>query len=105
MFVFSWRKASTLFCIGWIFQFVGHYCFEGNRPVLFSEARDPLTLICALIYAADGWGRLLTGRPLVEREPEDLDFSPVGTVTELRSKQQEADSAPAEQSARAYRVG
>jgi len=58
------RRAAQLFGVGWAFQFIGHYVFEKNKPVLFSEARDPLTLVSALVFCADGWARVLTGRPL-----------------------------------------
>ncbi len=64
---FNWRGGLKLFTLGWGFQFIGHYVFEKNKPVLFSEARDPLTVLAALIYVSDGWSRLLSGRSLVDR--------------------------------------
>jgi uncharacterized membrane protein YGL010W len=33
-----WYVAATLFIVGWIFQFVGHY-FEGKPPEFFSDYR------------------------------------------------------------------
>jgi uncharacterized membrane protein YGL010W len=68
--LFNWRSALKLFSIGWSFQFIGHYVFEKNKPVLFSEARDPLTILAALIYVSNGWSRLLSGRLIFdESEP------------------------------------
>lgn len=64
---FNWRSSLKLFSLGWGFQFIGHYVFEKNKPVLFSEARDPLTVLAALVYVSDGWSRLLSGRSLIDR--------------------------------------
>jgi hypothetical protein len=64
--LFNWRRALKLFSLGWALQFTGHYVFERNKPVLFSEARDPLTVLAALIYVANGWSKLLSGKPLVD---------------------------------------
>jgi uncharacterized membrane protein YGL010W len=63
----NWRVAAKMFALGWGFQFAGHYFFEKNKPVLFSEARDPLTLVAALVYCSDGWSRILSGRSLIDR--------------------------------------
>ena len=40
-FFFNWRWALTLFVIGWILQFVGHF-IEGNQPAFF---RNPVYLL------------------------------------------------------------
>jgi uncharacterized membrane protein YGL010W len=64
---FNFRGGLKLFTLGWGLQFIGHFVFEKNKPVLFSEARDPLTVLAALIYVSDGWSRLLSGRSLVDR--------------------------------------
>lgn len=63
---FSRRRSLELFALAWAFQLAGHYVFEKNKPVLFSNARDPKTILAALIWVSDEWSRLLTGRPLVE---------------------------------------
>jgi len=66
IFFFNWRSGLKLFSLGWALQFAGHYIFEKNKPVLFSEARDPLTVWAALIYVSNGWSRLISGRPIID---------------------------------------
>ena len=70
LLLISWRSALKIFSLGWVFQLIGHLVFEKNKPVLFSEARDPLTLVAALIYVTDGWAKLVSGRTLIERDGE-----------------------------------
>ncbi len=65
-FLFSWRTGLKLFSLGWAFQLIGHYAFEKNKPVLFSEARDPLTILAALIFVSNGWARALGRRDLID---------------------------------------
>jgi uncharacterized membrane protein YGL010W len=43
---FSWRVALTLFVVGWILQFVGHF-IEGNRPAFF---RNPIYLLVGPLW-------------------------------------------------------
>jgi uncharacterized membrane protein YGL010W len=64
--LFSWRTGLKLLSLGWIFQLIGHYAFEKNKPVLFSEARDPLTVLAALIYVSNGWARVFSGRDIID---------------------------------------
>ena len=53
--VFNWQAALVLFIAGWILQFIGHYIFEKNSPVLISRERNFETFVAALIYAGDHW--------------------------------------------------
>jgi uncharacterized membrane protein YGL010W len=75
--LFSWRTALKLLSLGWMFQFIGHYAFERNKPVLFSEARDPLTVLAALIYVSNGWSRVLSGRDVID----ETDRNPLLSMT------------------------
>lgn len=64
MLIFSWRWAISLFVIGWIFQLVGHRYFEKNRPVLTADPANPMTYFAAIIFVAQEWASVLTGRGL-----------------------------------------
>jgi uncharacterized membrane protein YGL010W len=63
---FFWPAAAGLFLGGWTLQFIGHYMFEHNSPVLMSDPKNPLTYISALVFVSEEWSKLLTGKPLVE---------------------------------------
>lgn len=64
MLFFHWRWAIALFVIGWIFQLAGHKYFEKNRPVLAADPANPRTYFAAIIFVAQEWASLLTGRGL-----------------------------------------
>ena len=66
MLFFQWKVAILLFVVGWALQFIGHIAFEKNRPVFLSDIADPRTYVSALLFAAEEWGKLLSGKPLVE---------------------------------------
>ncbi|HEY9776956.1 MAG TPA: DUF962 domain-containing protein [Planktothrix sp.] len=68
--LFSWRTALKLFAAGWGLQFIGHFCFEKNRPVLFSDGDPVMTARAAAIYVYDSWARLFSGRPLGDEDDE-----------------------------------
>jgi len=65
----NFRRAITLFVAGWILQFIGHFVFEKNKPVIISEATNPLVPLAALIVVGQLWARVLTGQPLSEDVP------------------------------------
>jgi uncharacterized membrane protein YGL010W len=44
---------------GWILQFIGHFVFEHNKPVLL-EMRDPMTLVAALAFVGKLWKSVLS---------------------------------------------
>jgi uncharacterized membrane protein YGL010W len=51
------RKASgQMFLGGWLLQFIGHFVFEHNTPVVL-EVRDPKMLLAALIFVGLEWKR------------------------------------------------
>ncbi len=56
------KKATTLLVAGWFLQLVGHYVFEKNKPVLFSQAANPLVPLAALIVVGQYWQKALAGR-------------------------------------------
>jgi uncharacterized membrane protein YGL010W len=60
---FSRKAFLQLQTGGWILQFIGHFVFEHNKPVIF-EAADPKTLVSALLFTAGEWTRLLDGEDL-----------------------------------------
>jgi uncharacterized membrane protein YGL010W len=60
------KLASKCFIAGLALQFIGHYCFEKNRPVFLQEASNPMILASALIFAAEHWVQLLSGHGLKE---------------------------------------
>jgi uncharacterized membrane protein YGL010W len=62
----NFRRAVACFIAGWILQFVGHFFFEKNKPVIISEATHPLVPVAALIVVSQLWMRVLTGKPLDE---------------------------------------
>jgi len=55
MFFFDWKRALVLFSGGWFLQFIGHFVFEKNKPVLLSDNRHPYTLLSALIFVGTEW--------------------------------------------------
>ncbi len=61
---FAWQWALGLFVVGWILQFLGHFVFEGNKPVLGSKSGSRFTIVYAVIFVAEEWRNLLTGRSL-----------------------------------------
>jgi len=61
---FSFKAASRFFVAGWALQLIGHYVFEKNKPVLFSEHGNPMVVAAALYFVAENWGKLLSGEPL-----------------------------------------
>lgn len=67
MLIFNWRWAIALFVVGWIIQFAGHYYFEKNRPVLMADPANPLTYFAAVIFVAQEWFGVLTGRGLSDK--------------------------------------
>ena len=69
-FIFiNFRRAVTLFVAGWVLQFIGHFVFEKNKPVIISEATNPLVPLAALIVVGQLWARVLTGQPLMDEVP------------------------------------
>ncbi len=67
--VFHWPAALAMFVVGWAFQLAGHRYFEHNRPVLAADPKNPMTYIAAVIFVAQEWGRVLTGRGLRDDAP------------------------------------
>lgn len=55
MLLFNRKKAVALFGCGWFLQFLGHFVFEHNKPVLLTRGRSPLTLLSALVFVGQEW--------------------------------------------------
>jgi uncharacterized membrane protein YGL010W len=64
LMTFNLRLAARLFFGGWFLQFIGHYIFEHNKPVVL-EIRSRNLFLSAIIFAAHQWKRLLTGKHVV----------------------------------------
>lgn len=60
MLFFNWPLALGMFVGGWFLQFIGHFVFEKNRPVLFSDPKNPLTYFYAMVFVLEEWWQLLT---------------------------------------------
>lgn len=56
--------AFVCFVAGWIFQLAGHALFENNKPVFLSTPGNLFTFPYAVIFVAEEWWRLLSGRGL-----------------------------------------
>ena len=79
MLLISPRRAANLLAGGWALQFIGHYVFEKNSPVVLTDYRNPMVIIAALDYVAESWGRLFRGQPLIEsKSPELITMRPDG---------------------------
>lgn len=52
---FDRKKAFMLFSAGWFLQFLGHYVFEHNQPILLTRGRSPYTLLSALVFVGEEW--------------------------------------------------
>lgn len=66
MLIFNWQLGLGMFFIGWALQFVGHYVFQKNHPAFVQVPRDPKAYTVALLFVAEEWCRLATGKRLVE---------------------------------------
>lgn len=66
MFFFAWKLAVALFLAGWTLQFIGHFVFEKNKPVLFQDPTNPLTYFYAVVFVGEEWWRLITRGTLKE---------------------------------------
>lgn len=52
---FDRKKAAMLFSCGWFLQFLGHYVFEHNKPILLTRGRSPYTLLSAVVFVGEEW--------------------------------------------------
>jgi uncharacterized membrane protein YGL010W len=64
--LFAWPAAAGLFVGGWALQFMGHYVFEHNDPLFFAKPTDPYTYLSAVVFVAEEWTKVLSGKPLRE---------------------------------------
>jgi len=79
MLLISPRRAANLLAGGWALQFIGHYVFEKNSPVVLTDYRNPMVMLAALDYVSEGWMRLFKGLPVVEsKQPELITMQPDG---------------------------
>lgn len=75
---FNKRLAAGMFVVGWIFQFIGHFVYQHNRPMIMTEMRNPMTLLAALTFVTEEWVKFLDEashngvEPLSEQRTYDL---------------------------------
>ena len=62
MVLFDWRWGIAMFVFGWFCQFIGHFVFEKNKPMVFEDPKDPYTYFAAVIFVGQEWLDLFTGR-------------------------------------------
>lgn len=55
IFLLDRRRGLALFGLGWLLQFIGHYVFEKNKPIVFSSRRSPYTIMAALVFVTEEW--------------------------------------------------
>jgi uncharacterized membrane protein YGL010W len=67
LLLFKPRLALQMHAIGWLLQFIGHFGYEHNKPVLL-ESRDPLVVLAALQFCRDEWTLALEGKSLAEQK-------------------------------------
>jgi uncharacterized membrane protein YGL010W len=84
--LFNRKLSASLFFTGWALQFIGHFVFEKNKPMLFKDPKDPLTYCSALIFVTQEWLSLLNGGRLTG------DDSQVSAVTHLRPRRRRTGS-------------
>jgi len=49
-YVNSWQWALAIFIVGWIFQFIGHFVFEKNKPAFL---KNPILLFIAIFWIGE----------------------------------------------------
>lgn len=49
-YVYAWEMAIAIFILGWIFQFVGHFIFEKNKPAFL---KAPISLLIAIFWLGE----------------------------------------------------
>lgn len=65
----TWQIGLVMFTVGWCFQFAGHRFFERNKPVLAEDPRNPYTYLSAIVFVAQEWATVLSGRRLSAEPP------------------------------------
>lgn len=57
--LFNLPRGLKLFAAGWVLQFIGHFCFEKNKPVLATQAASIWVPIAALVVVGQNWQKIL----------------------------------------------
>ncbi len=60
------RRGLTLFGFAWALQFIGHFYFEKNKPVLLTPARTYLLPLAALVTVFRHWRDIFAGEFMLE---------------------------------------
>ncbi len=60
---FNRKISGQMLLYGWILQFIGHFVFEHNMPVVL-EVHNPSMLLAALIFVGQEWKRFFCGEKL-----------------------------------------
>jgi hypothetical protein len=59
MFFVNRQCAWKMFGVGWTLQFIGHICFEHNRPAFTEDPKNPFTYLSALAFVAGEWRKVV----------------------------------------------
>lgn len=75
--LFNRKLSASLFFTGWALQFIGHFVFEKNRPMLFKDPKDPLTYCSALIFVSQEWLNLFKDGRLTSDDTDVTQVTPL----------------------------
>ncbi len=68
LILLNFRRGLTLFAAGWALQFIGHYCFERNNPVVLSPSRSFLVPFVAIFAVYQYWRDIISGNFFIEEK-------------------------------------
>lgn len=71
MVLINRKAAGKLQFFGWMLQFIGHFVFEHNKPVLL-ETKSPYTALAALVFVTEEWNKVLKNEPLIDSVPDPM---------------------------------
>ena len=63
---FVWERAIVLFASGWLLAFSGHFLFERNQPVVFSDPTNALSYVLGIVFVAEEWAVFLRIRQFAD---------------------------------------
>lgn len=73
----NFRRALSLFTFGWVLQFIGHYCFEKNQPVLLTKNKRNIWVpIVAVLMVYRYWRAFLTNSYSLQKQNGKIKFFP-----------------------------
>ncbi len=58
---FNLRRGLAIFAAGWCLQFIGHFYFEKNKPVVITRVANTYVPLAALVVVGQYWRTILYG--------------------------------------------